>query len=135
MAYGQPFRPWDPGTWAEDPPGRPAPRRSHERLAEAPDRRRPREPAACVRWLRPDLAAGRHARGLPVLTGRHLRRHHRAVLVHALDAQLGRALLRVPGESGAAMTRPWQHSPEDQIVAVVHALQELLVCVTDPSEL
>jgi hypothetical protein len=33
------------------------------------------------------------------------------------------------------MTRPWQHPPEDQIVAVVHALQELLVCVTDPSEL
>ena len=33
------------------------------------------------------------------------------------------------------MTRPWQRPPEDQIVAVVHALQELLVCVTDPSEL
>jgi hypothetical protein len=33
------------------------------------------------------------------------------------------------------MTRPWRHPPEDQIVAVVHALQELLVCVTEPSEL
>jgi hypothetical protein len=33
------------------------------------------------------------------------------------------------------MTRPWQHPPEDQTVAVVHALQELLGCVTDPSEL
>jgi hypothetical protein len=31
------------------------------------------------------------------------------------------------------MTRPWQRSPEDQIVAVVHALQELLVGVTELS--
>jgi len=31
--------------------------------------------------------------------------------------------------------RPSQHPPEDRIVAVVHAVQELLVCVTDPSEL
>jgi hypothetical protein len=33
------------------------------------------------------------------------------------------------------MTQPWQHPPEAQTVAVVHALQELLVGVTDPSEL
>jgi hypothetical protein len=33
------------------------------------------------------------------------------------------------------MTRPWQHPPEAQIVAVVHALQELLVGATEPSEL
>ena len=31
------------------------------------------------------------------------------------------------------MTRPWQRPPEDQIVAVVHALQELLVGVTELS--
>ena len=31
------------------------------------------------------------------------------------------------------MTRPWQRPPEDQIVAVVHALQELLVGVTERS--
>jgi hypothetical protein len=33
------------------------------------------------------------------------------------------------------MTPPWHHPPEDQIVAVVHAVQELLVGVTDSSEL
>jgi hypothetical protein len=33
------------------------------------------------------------------------------------------------------MTRPWQHPPEAQTVAVVHALQDLLVCATEPSEL
>jgi len=33
------------------------------------------------------------------------------------------------------MTRPWQHPPKAQTVAVVHALQELLVGVTDPSKL
>jgi hypothetical protein len=32
------------------------------------------------------------------------------------------------------MTRPWQHPPEAQTVAVVHALQDLL-CATEPSEL
>src|SRR5215216_1663289 len=63
----------------------------------------------------------------------HLRRHHRALLVHALHARLGRAVLRVIGQPGAAMTRPWQRPPEDQIVAVVHALQELLVGVTELS--
>ena len=33
------------------------------------------------------------------------------------------------------MTRPWQHPPEAQTVAVVHALQDLLVCATEPSAL
>ena len=33
------------------------------------------------------------------------------------------------------MTRPWQHPPEAQTVAVVHALQDLLVSATEPSEL
>jgi hypothetical protein len=33
------------------------------------------------------------------------------------------------------MTRPSQHPPQGQTVAVVHTLQDLLVCATEPSEL
>jgi hypothetical protein len=33
------------------------------------------------------------------------------------------------------MTPPWQRRPEAQTVAVVQALQDLLVCATEPSEL
>ena len=33
------------------------------------------------------------------------------------------------------MTRPSQHPPEAQTVAAVHALQDLLVSATEPSEL